>query len=79
MKRDELTDRIELIAKRVRADFDRLIHELNIADADARWTAREIIGKRVGDALVMRAPIVLADDDETLMRSLRPHTTDDPA
>ena len=77
MTQETLADSIEEIAKRVRQDFDRLIHKMNITDAEARWNVRVIIGQRIGDALINRSPIVLANDDEALLSAMRPHTTDD--
>ena len=76
MTQEQLTDRIEQIAKQVRHDFNLLVHEMDITDADTRWNVRVIIGERIGDALINAAPIVLADDDESLMVALRSHTTD---
>ena len=69
---------IESIAARVRDDFEALVAELN-ADApndDARWSMRAVMGQRIGNALINRAPIMF-DDNDDLMVLLRPHTTDD--
>lgn len=69
---EELTKRIQGIAKRVQQDFDRLVH-------DESWTVRCIVGQRIGGALASGPDIVLADDNEGLIEAIRPHTTDDPA
>jgi hypothetical protein len=79
MSSEQLTDRIEQIAKQARRDFNQLIHEIGVVDSDARWNVRVIVGQRIGECLVNQAPIVMDEDDETLMAHLRPHTTDDPA
>jgi len=72
---EQIDNEIEIIAARLRPEFEQLIGSLEITDEDARWNARCIIGERIGNALTERA-VKLMDDDEGLMAALRPHTTD---